>query len=120
MLTVPPARFPDPWKARLDVMQLATGSGKRPDTDQMQATPAQIALAWLLAKAPWIVSIPGIPSFQDSKRTSEALPLSRSLKTSTRFKRRLLQSRWKASDIPRHTQSLKLTRFWYPGGRNWT
>src|ERR1700753_1158071 len=27
--------------------------------DQKQATPAQIALAWLLAKGPWIVPIPG-------------------------------------------------------------
>jgi aryl-alcohol dehydrogenase-like predicted oxidoreductase len=27
--------------------------------DQKKATPAQIALAWLLAKAPWIVPIPG-------------------------------------------------------------
>ncbi|MFZ0590513.1 MAG: aldo/keto reductase [Bryobacteraceae bacterium] len=27
--------------------------------EQMQATPAQIALAWLLAKKPWIVPIPG-------------------------------------------------------------
>jgi aryl-alcohol dehydrogenase-like predicted oxidoreductase len=27
--------------------------------DQKRATPAQIALAWLLAKAPWIVPIPG-------------------------------------------------------------
>jgi aryl-alcohol dehydrogenase-like predicted oxidoreductase len=27
--------------------------------EQKQATPAQIALAWLLAQAPWIVPIPG-------------------------------------------------------------
>ena len=27
--------------------------------DQKKATPAQIALAWLLAKKPWIVPIPG-------------------------------------------------------------
>ena len=27
--------------------------------EQMQATPAQIALAWLLAQKPWIVPIPG-------------------------------------------------------------
>jgi len=27
--------------------------------DRKKATPAQIALAWLLAKAPWIVPIPG-------------------------------------------------------------
>ncbi len=28
--------------------------------EEMEATPAQIALAWLLAKKPWIVPIPGI------------------------------------------------------------
>ena len=27
--------------------------------EQKQATPAQIALAWLLARKPWIVPIPG-------------------------------------------------------------
>ena len=27
--------------------------------DQKKATPAQIALAWLLAQQPWIVPIPG-------------------------------------------------------------
>jgi aryl-alcohol dehydrogenase-like predicted oxidoreductase len=27
--------------------------------DRKQATPAQIALAWLLAQKPWIVPIPG-------------------------------------------------------------
>ena len=27
--------------------------------EQKQATPAQIALAWLLAQKPWIVPIPG-------------------------------------------------------------
>jgi aryl-alcohol dehydrogenase-like predicted oxidoreductase len=28
-------------------------------TEQKKATPAQIALAWLLAQNPWIVPIPG-------------------------------------------------------------
>ena len=30
-----------------------------PGTLELQATPAQIALAWLLAQKPWIVPIPG-------------------------------------------------------------
>jgi aryl-alcohol dehydrogenase-like predicted oxidoreductase len=32
-----------------------------PGSPRSKATPAQIALAWLLAKKPWIVPIPGIP-----------------------------------------------------------
>ena len=31
----------------------------RNTADKKQATPAQIALAWLLARRPWIVPIPG-------------------------------------------------------------
>jgi aryl-alcohol dehydrogenase-like predicted oxidoreductase len=31
----------------------------RKTADQKQATPAQIALAWLIAQKPWIVPIPG-------------------------------------------------------------
>ena len=31
----------------------------KPIADEKKATPAQIALAWLLAKKPWIVPIPG-------------------------------------------------------------
>ena len=34
------------------------------------ATPAQIALAWLLAQKPWIVPIPGTTNFTASTRTS--------------------------------------------------
>jgi aryl-alcohol dehydrogenase-like predicted oxidoreductase len=37
---------------------------------QKQATPAQIALAWLLAQKPWIVPIPGTTK---SKRLEENL-----------------------------------------------
>jgi aryl-alcohol dehydrogenase-like predicted oxidoreductase len=37
---------------------------------QKNATPAQIALAWLLAQRPWIVPIPGRRSSPDSRRTS--------------------------------------------------
>ena len=38
--------------------------------EQKKATPAQIALAWLLAKEPWIVPIPEQRSWNDLKRTS--------------------------------------------------
>ena len=37
---------------------------------QKKATPAQIALAWLLAQKPWIVPIPGTTKLQRSRRTS--------------------------------------------------
>ena len=35
-----------------------------------KATPAQIALAWLLAQKPWIVPIPGTTKLTGSRRTS--------------------------------------------------
>ena len=39
--------------------------------DRKDATPAQIALAWLLAQKPWIVPIPGRRSWSACRRTSE-------------------------------------------------
>jgi aryl-alcohol dehydrogenase-like predicted oxidoreductase len=51
--TVP--RFsPENRKANLALVELLTGIAQR-----KQATPAQVALAWLLARKPWIVPIPG-------------------------------------------------------------
>jgi aryl-alcohol dehydrogenase-like predicted oxidoreductase len=51
--TIP--RFaPDLLKANLALVDLVGGIARR-----KQATPAQIALAWLLAQKPWIVPIPG-------------------------------------------------------------
>ena len=38
-----------------------------------KVTPAQIALAWLLAKKPWIVPIPGTTKWADWRRTLERL-----------------------------------------------
>ena len=40
------------------------------------ATPAQVALAWLLAQKPWIVPIPGTRSCIASRRTSAPPPWS--------------------------------------------
>ena len=49
-----PRFTPEARKANQAVVDLLTSIGK-----QKNATPAQIALAWLLAQRPWIVPIPG-------------------------------------------------------------
>jgi aryl-alcohol dehydrogenase-like predicted oxidoreductase len=49
-----PRFTPEARKANQAVVDLLTGIGK-----QKNATPAQVALAWLLAQKPWIVPIPG-------------------------------------------------------------
>jgi aryl-alcohol dehydrogenase-like predicted oxidoreductase len=49
-----PRFTPDALKANQALINLLTSIGER-----KKATPAQIALAWLLAQKPWIVPIPG-------------------------------------------------------------
>jgi aryl-alcohol dehydrogenase-like predicted oxidoreductase len=49
-----PRFTPDALKANQALIDLLSSIGKR-----KKATPAQIALAWLLAQKPWIVPIPG-------------------------------------------------------------
>jgi aryl-alcohol dehydrogenase-like predicted oxidoreductase len=49
-----PRFTPEALKANQALVDLLTGAGER-----KKATPAQIALAWLLAQKPWIVPIPG-------------------------------------------------------------
>jgi aryl-alcohol dehydrogenase-like predicted oxidoreductase len=49
-----PRFTPEARKANQDMVDLLTRVAK-----QKKATPAQIALAWLLAQKPWIVPIPG-------------------------------------------------------------
>jgi aryl-alcohol dehydrogenase-like predicted oxidoreductase len=52
--TVPRFTDPDARKANFAFVELLTRIA-----EQKNATPAQIALAWLLAQKPWIVPIPG-------------------------------------------------------------
>ena len=52
--TTVPRFAPDALKANLALVDLLRAVAKRKG-----ATPAQIALAWLLARKPWIVPIPG-------------------------------------------------------------
>ncbi|MBY3217653.1 aldo/keto reductase [Rhizobium laguerreae] len=49
-----PRFSPDARKANLELVSVIKGVA-----DRKQATPAQVALAWLLAQKPWIVPIPG-------------------------------------------------------------
>jgi aryl-alcohol dehydrogenase-like predicted oxidoreductase len=49
-----PRFTPEALKANQALIHLLTSIGER-----KKATPAQIALAWLLARKPWIVPIPG-------------------------------------------------------------
>jgi aryl-alcohol dehydrogenase-like predicted oxidoreductase len=49
-----PRFTPEALQANQSLIRLLTGIGER-----KKATPAQIALAWLLAQKPWIVPIPG-------------------------------------------------------------
>ena len=49
-----PRFTPEALKANQALVDLLAGIGER-----KKATPAQIALAWLLAQKPWIVPIPG-------------------------------------------------------------
>jgi aryl-alcohol dehydrogenase-like predicted oxidoreductase len=49
-----PRFTPEARRANWPVIQLLQSLGRRQD-----ATPGQVALAWLLAKKPWIVPIPG-------------------------------------------------------------
>jgi aryl-alcohol dehydrogenase-like predicted oxidoreductase len=54
-----PRFTPEAIRANQGVIDLITQIG-----DQKGATPAQIALAWLLAQKPWIVPIPGSRKLQ--------------------------------------------------------
>ena len=49
------------------------GRSARPIAKQKKATPAQIALAWLLAQKPWIVPIPGTTKVQRLKENIGAV-----------------------------------------------
>jgi aryl-alcohol dehydrogenase-like predicted oxidoreductase len=44
-------------------------------TERKKATPAQIALAWLLAQKPWIVPIPGTTKLHRLEENIEAAPI---------------------------------------------
>src|SRR5438477_3049756 len=60
-----PRFSPEARKANMVLVDLVKGVAER-----KSATPAQVALAWLLAQKSWIVPIPGTTSSIDSRKTS--------------------------------------------------
>jgi aryl-alcohol dehydrogenase-like predicted oxidoreductase len=65
-----PRFTPENRKANQALVDLLAGIGKR-----RKATPAQIALAWLLARKPWIVPIPGTTKLHRLKENIGAAAL---------------------------------------------
>jgi len=67
-----PCFAPEAMKANQALVDLLKQIGER-----KKATPAQIALAWLLAQKPWIVPIPGTTKL--SRRANSSRPAKLSL-----------------------------------------
>jgi aryl-alcohol dehydrogenase-like predicted oxidoreductase len=65
--TVPRFTDPDARKANFAFVELLAGIAER-----KSATPAQIALAWVLAQKPWIVPIPGTTKLERLKENIAA------------------------------------------------
>ncbi len=65
-----PRFTPEALKANQALIDLLAGIGKR-----KKATPAQIALAWLLAQKPWIVPIPGTTKLERLEENIGAVPV---------------------------------------------
>jgi aryl-alcohol dehydrogenase-like predicted oxidoreductase len=63
-----PRFSPEALVANMPVVDLLKGF-----SEKKNATPAQIALAWLLAQKPWIVSIPGTRSMEHLKENLGAI-----------------------------------------------
>ena len=89
-----PRFTPEALKANQALIDLLASIAKRKN-----ATPAQIALAWLLAQKPWIVPIPGTTKLRVWKRTSERCRSNCRPKTCETSMPRRRKSRWKGIGI---------------------
>ena len=90
-----PRFTPEARKANQALVDLLADIGKRKN-----ATPAQIALAWLLAQKPWIVPIPGttkLHRLEENIGGASVELTSDDLATSIKPRRR---SRWRERDTP--------------------
>ena len=88
-----PRFTPEAMKANQALVDLLGKIAKRKN-----ATPAQIALAWLLAQKPWIVPIPGTTKLHRAwKRTSERWRVELTADDLARSRTRRRRSRWKGA-----------------------
>jgi len=70
-----PRYTPEARRANRVVVDLLVSIGRRTAARQKGATPAQVALAWLLAQKPWIVPIPGTRKLERLDENLGALAL---------------------------------------------
>ncbi len=90
-----PRFAPEALKANQALIDLLGSIAKR-----KQATPAQIALAWLLAQKPWIVPIPGTTKLNRLEENIGAVAIQLTSEDLRRDRKRDLQKlRWKARAI---------------------
>ena len=73
--------------------------------EQKNATPAQIALAWLLAKKPWIAPIPGTTKLSRLEENLGATHVELSIEACAHSKTPPPQSRSKVNATPQLTRS---------------
>jgi aryl-alcohol dehydrogenase-like predicted oxidoreductase len=73
---------------------------------RMKATPAQVALAWLLARKPWIVPIPGTTKLHRLEENNGAGNLSLSAGDLKQIEEALSQIRIEGERYPAHLQKL--------------
>ena len=91
-----PRFSPEARKANMALVEIVKSVAERKG-----ATPAQVALAWLLAQKPWIVPIPGTTKLHRWRKTS-APWTSRSLRKTCRSSPlRWRRSRFKANACPK-------------------
>ena len=74
--------------------------------ERMQATPAQIALAWLLAQKPWIVPIPGTTKLSRLEENLAAVSVELSAEDVREIERAASQIEVQGARYPEHLQKL--------------
>ena len=83
-----PRFTPEARKANRTLVDLLGGIAKRKN-----ATPAQIALAWLLAQKPWIVPIPGTTKLKRLEENVGAVEVELTPRRSARDRKRCITNR---------------------------
>ena len=89
-----PRFTPEARKANQAIVDLLTSIGKK-----KEATPAQVALAWLLAQKPWIVPIPGTTKLHRLDENIGALAIELTADDLRQMRKLLRSSRSKAIAI---------------------
>ena len=96
-----PRFTPEARKANLALVELLGVIGK-----QINATPAQIALAWLLAQKPWIVPIPGTTKLHRLEENLGAAQIELSAEDLSRITEAAEQVKIEGARYPEHLEKM--------------